>query len=334
MTLLINDDAQHALRLMLDQSANLFVTSPPYYMQRDYEVPGQVGREGSVQEYLERLWPVFDQARRVLTDDGLCVVNLGDKYLDGCLQLIPQEFAVGMKKRGWIPLNDITWHKTNYKGENVKSRFGSNGEAIFVFAKSRRHYFKKLYQQYSPKTIKRCRQFVERGERFDPARHKQDKHMPSQAPMLVLERIAKKLVASGRFPEGADVPCAGAEDLDLLDSCGCGVRSVWSMATAQCRDAHFATWPPKLVRRLVLACCPPGGTVVDPFVGVGTTLVVVEDIAEDEEIPWSGVGIGIDLNAEYLEFARRNVLAARAERAAAREKAARTRSRSGRQVDR
>jgi site-specific DNA-methyltransferase (adenine-specific) len=334
MTLLIKDDAEHAVGLMLDKSANLFVTSPPYYMQRDYEVAGQIGREGSVQEYLERLRAVFDQAQRVLTEDGICVVNLGDKYLDGCLQLIPQEFAVGMKKRGWTPLNDITWHKLNCKPENVKSRFGCDAEAIYVFAKSKKHYFRKQYQPYSPKTIERCRQFIERGEKFDATRHKQDPHSPSQAPMLVLERITKRVIRPGQGAQGMHVAHADAESRDALDSCGCGVRSVWSMATAQCRVAHYATWPPRLVQRFILACCPPGGTVVDPFVGVGTTVVTVEDLTDDEELQWSGVGIGIDLNAEYLRLARGNILAARAERAAAREKAARSRSRRCQQANR
>ncbi len=241
MTLLIHDDAEHALRHMLDESANLFVTSPPYYMQRDYEVAGQIGREGSVQEYLERLWPVFDQAQRVLTRDGICVVNLGDKYLDGCLQLIPHEFAVGMKRREWIPINDITWHKLNCKPENVQSRFGNDGEAIYVFAKRKKHYFKRPRQPYAPKTIERCGQVVERGEKFDPARHKQDKHSPSQAPMLLLERISRKVIVPGRDAHGTCRPGAGGEDLDEFDCDGCGVRSVWSMATAQCQCAHFAT---------------------------------------------------------------------------------------------
>ena len=71
--------------------------------------------------------------------------------------------------------------------------------------------------------------------------------------------------------------------------------------------------------RVLLACCPPGGTVVDPFVGVGTTVVVSEQLAEEGTLPC--IGIGIDLNAKYVKIARENVLAAREKRAAAREKA-------------
>ena len=285
-----------------------------------------------MREYLERLWAVFDQAKRVLTDDGLCVVNLGDKYLDGCLQLIPHQFAVGMKERGWIPLNDVTWHKTNCKPESVRLRFSNDAEAIYVFAKSKRHYFRKQYEPYSPKTVERCKQFIKRGETFDLCRHKQDRHSPSQAPMLVLERIAKNLVVPGQAPHGMHIACANGDNRDVFDSRGRGVRSVWSMPTAQCRDDHFATWPPKLVRRILLACCPPGGTVVDPFVGSGTTVVIVEDLTEDEHIEWKGTGIGVDINDEYVQLTRQNVLAAREKRAAAREKAARARSRRRKQT--
>jgi site-specific DNA-methyltransferase (adenine-specific) len=294
---------------------NELVTSPPYYWQRDYEVAGQIGRERLVREYLERLWAVFDQGRRVLTKDGICVVNLGDKRLKGCLQLIPHEFALGMKNRGWIVLNDVTWHKTNCKPESARSRFGCDSEYIFVFAKSRKHYFNKQYEPYSPKTIERCKQFVQRNEKFDPSRHKQDKHSPSQAPMLILGRIAKNLIVPGQSPNGMHIARANGINRDLFDSRGRGVRSVWALPTAQYRKAHFAAWPPKLVRRVLLAGCPPGGLVVDPFVGSGTTVVVAEDLTAEDLLRCTV--IGIDLNADYLELARQEIVMAREKRNAA-----------------
>jgi site-specific DNA-methyltransferase (adenine-specific) len=303
MTLLIHDDAEHALGLMHDEWANQFATSPPYYNQRDYGIAGQIGRERSVQEYLKRLWAVFDQARRVLTKDGLAFVNLGDKYVNGCLQLIPQQFAIGMKNRGWIVLNDVTWHKTNCKPESVRARFCSDAEAIFVFAKSRKHYFCKQFEPYSPKTVERCRQFHERKEKFAASRHKQDKDSPSQAPMLLLERIAKNMIIPGQAVHGMHAARANGDNRDVFDGRGRGVRSVWPMPTAQYRGSHFAVWPPKLVRRMILAGCPPGGTVVDPFVGIGTTVIVAEELG--------CTGIGIDCNSDYLEMASGNILAAR-----------------------
>ena len=85
------------------------------------------------------------------------------------------------------------------------------------------------------------------------------------------------------------------------------MRSVWSLAVGRCQKAHFATWPHALVRRMILAGCPPGGTLIDPFVDSGTTLVVAEELG--------CTGIGIDLNPDYLELARQEILDARAKRA-------------------
>jgi site-specific DNA-methyltransferase (adenine-specific) len=321
MSMLVLGDALEVLRAMPGGSANQLLTSPPYYWQRDYGVRGQIGRERTAEEFLARLLAVFDEGRRVLTEDGICCVNLGDKYLDGCLQLIPHRFAAGMKERGWIVLNDVTWHKVNCKPESVRSRFGCDAEAIFVFAKSRRHYFAKQYEPYSPRTVERIRQFCERKERFDASRHKQDKDRPSQAPMLLLERIAKNLVVPGQSAHGMHVARANGDNRDVFDGRGRGVRSVWPLPVARYAGAHFAVWPFEVPRRLILAGCPPGGTVLDPFTGVGTSVVVAEGLDR--------TGIGIDINPEYLELARRNVLAARENRARAMEKAAR----SGRRHD-
>jgi site-specific DNA-methyltransferase (adenine-specific) len=85
------------------------------------------------------------------------------------------------------------------------------------------------------------------------------------------------------------------------------MRTVWSLAVARFDGLHFAVWPRELVRRIVLAGCPPGGTVLDPFVGAGTTIVVAEELGR--------VGIGIDISAEFLAIARQAVLEAREERA-------------------
>ena len=101
---------------------------------------------------------------------------------------------------------------------------------------------------------------------------------------------------------------------DFYDMRGRRTRSVWSLPVGRYSGPHYAPWPPELPRRLILAGCPPGGTVLDLFVGVGTSVVVAEDLDR--------TGIGIDINPDYLELARRNVLEAREKRARAVEKAA------------
>ncbi len=191
MSLLIHGDALDVLRGMPSESANIIPTSPPYWQQRDYEADGQIGRERTVGEYLDRLFPVFDQAWRVLKPDGTCWVNLGDTSVKKCLQLVPWRFAAGMVERGWILRQVIIWHKKNPKPESVKSRFTNAWEPIFFFAKNEQHFFSRQFEPCCKATMKRCEAFVKRGEKFDPARHKHDPLNVRQAPMRILERVAK-----------------------------------------------------------------------------------------------------------------------------------------------
>ena len=288
-TKLIQGDAINALQLIPDGIVNEIATSPPYYNQRDYRAAGQIGREHSVQEYLERLWEFFRQAWPKLTDDGLACVNLGDKYVDGCLQLIPSRFAIGMLERGWVLLNDITWHKTNGKPESVKCRFTTDSESIYIFAKSKSHYFNRLFEPYRSDPSKRDRRVVEQDDRCNPI-------TPVKA------RSAKNLVVPGQTPHGMHLARLVGKGRDIYDPRGRNMRSVWSLPVGRCPDSHFAVWPAELARRLIMAGCPPGGTVLDPFVGSGTTMVVAIELGRR--------GIGIDINAEYLAIARENILRA------------------------
>lgn len=324
MSLLILGDALEVLRSVPGESANEFVTSPPFFRQRDYGVDGQIGRERSVQEYLDRLFPVFDQAWRVLKPDGTCWVNLGDTSVKKGLQLVPWLFAEGMVKRGWILRQVIIWHKKNPKPESVKSRFTNAWEPIFFFAKNEQHFFSRQFERCCKATMKRCEAFVKRGEKFDPVRHKHDPLNARQSPMRILERVAKNLVVPGQTPHGMHVARANGDNRDVFDRRGRrNMRSVWRLAVAQCRSKHFAVWPAELVRRMIRAGCPRGGVVIDPFIGSGTSLVVAEQLG--------CTGIGIDISAEFLAIARQMILKARAKRAKAGEKAAKS---GGRRVSR
>lgn len=306
MTLLLNGDARDVLRAMPEGIVNQAVTSPPYWRQRDYGDPRQIGQEKTIQEFLNRMWAVFDEIRRILTRDGTCWVNLGDKYVDTSAQLIPEQFVVGMKRRGWLVTNKIIWHKPNCKPESVKSRFTNDWEPIYFFAKSKDHYFRQLFEPYSPATISRCERFVRNYERFDPLRHKYDPSGLAQTPFRVLESIARKAGAVQETPNGNCMARANAAGQDARCELGRNMRCVWSLPTAGYRGTHFAVWPPQLVVRIIRAGCPKGGIVLDPFVGSGTTLAVAE--AEGCS------GIGIDLRPNYLEMAANTVLDARVKR--------------------
>ena len=308
MSSLILGDAESSARLLRNESVNSVVMSPPYWMQRDYGTDGQIGRERTVREYLERLWAVLREVWRVLTPEGTCFVNLGDKYIGKRRMLIPERFTVGMDDMGWITRNAIIWHKKNPKPESIRSRFSNDWEAIYFFAKSERHYFATQYEPYSQSSVKRCVQFLKNGEHFDPSQHKHDPANVRQASMCITERVAKNLCIPGQIPHGMHLERNVGKGRDLFDVRGRRMRCVWSLPVGRYRGAHYATWPPELVRRLIMAGCPPGGTVLDLFVGSGTSIVEAENLG--------CVGIGVDNNRDYLELAQQRILEARAKRAA------------------
>jgi site-specific DNA-methyltransferase (adenine-specific) len=142
-TRIATGDALNVLRHLPSESVCACVTSPPYWLVRDYEVTGQNGLEPTPQDYVERLCGVFDEVRRVLRPDGTCWVVLGDRYFksgDGgaekSLALIPSRFAIAMADRGWTLRNKIIWHKPNAIPTSVKDRFTIDYEFLFFFAKT------------------------------------------------------------------------------------------------------------------------------------------------------------------------------------------------------
>jgi site-specific DNA-methyltransferase (adenine-specific) len=318
-------DARDKLNLIPDESINSCVTSPPYWMLRDYRAgPDELGKELTIQAYLDNLLQVIDDVHRVLMPHGTFWLNLGDTYATQAgtskgtyypetgsirnvtngdvliksaelphksLCLIPYRIAIAMQDRGWIIRNVAIWHKPDGMPESVQDRFTVDYESLFFCTKNPQYYFKQQLRPYSDKTLKRCRSYIENGESFDPACHKFDPNCPSQAPFKLLGRIAKKLAANGK---------------DVFNPIGANMRCVWTISTAGYRGAHFAVFPEKLVEICIDAGCPPGGTVLDPFLGSGTVAVVAERLGRN--------CYGIELNPKYAQHARERILTARAQR--------------------
>ena len=222
MTLLLRGDAREVLGAFPDGSVNACVTSPPYWMLRDYGIVGQIGRENAVEEYLQRLLNIFDEVQRVLTPEGTCWVNLGDKYRDTCAQLIPERFAIGMVERGWILRSKIIWHKKNSKPESIKSRFTIDWEPIYFFAKSKQHFFKQQFEPYCPETLARAER---NKEAFDPSKHKQDANNPRH----LHGHIVKSMRLVGGIPETMHKNRSKGMGQDMYYDSGRNMRSVWML---------------------------------------------------------------------------------------------------------
>jgi site-specific DNA-methyltransferase (adenine-specific) len=294
-------DALDLLREMPDRSAQCCVTSPPYYGLRDYGVAGQIGLEASPAEYVAALVATFAEVRRVLRDDGTLWLNLGDSYcsakgnpgpnsvdgkqsarrgwtrpqdwpMDGFkgkdLIGIPWMVAFALRADGWFLRSDIIWAKTNPMPESVRDRPTRAHEYLFLLTKSRRYV-------YDSDAIREPATDTGRVN----GRNGRDEH-PSARPPGACPRTLKRL------------------DYSQL---GRNKRSVWTIPTKAYAAAHFATFPPALVEPCVLAGCPEGGVVLDPFAGAATTGLVALRLNRSF--------VGIELNPEYVEIARERILA-------------------------
>lgn len=131
-----------------DESIDMCITSPPYYNLRDYDNANQLGREETVDKYIDNLINVFNEVQRVLKSDGSLFVNIDDVYYNKCLMCIPDMFKIKMIQQGWICRNEIIWHKPNAMPSSVKTRYNNDYEKIFFFTKQQDYYFKTQYEPF------------------------------------------------------------------------------------------------------------------------------------------------------------------------------------------
>ena len=146
---ILQGDVLHQARKIPDNSINCIITSFPYWNQRDYGIDGQWGLEDTYQEYLEKIYTLMVELKRILRSDGTCWVNLGDTYgsqqtkglQEKCRAGIPERFYAWCIDNGWIARNHIPWYKPNGMPSSIKDRFTNKWESIFFLVKSKKYFF-------------------------------------------------------------------------------------------------------------------------------------------------------------------------------------------------
>ena len=297
-------DCLQVLKTLPDESVHCCVTSPPYYALRDYGTDGQIGREATPKEYVSRLTDVFAEVRRVLRSDGTMWLNISDTFagkgnqgdfidpknpngrngqaialnnkVEGCKPKdmigIPWLLAFALRDSGWYLRNDIIWMKENPMPESVKDRCARCYEHIFLFSKSRRYHFDHLAiaEPIAEATAQRLKRGV--------GSNKYGTAIPGQQQRQTINQPR----SHGAITDG---------DINPLRN----KRDVWVINTVPFKGAHYAAYPPKLVETCLLAGCPEGGIVLDPFMGSGTTGMVAKRMKRHY--------IGIELNPDFTEMA-------------------------------
>lgn len=297
----LTGDCRETLPTLEAESVHCVITSPPYWLQRDYGHEGQIGQEATPAEYIANLVAVFGLVRRVLRPDGVAFVNIGDGYRNKQLLLLPARFGIAMQEDGWILRSEIVWAKTRPIPESVTDRPSSAHEKIWFFSKSRDYHYANeaaVMPLQESTYSKGARAFSRRGSlrrdtgRYDPGMRDSRRHGPAYVP-------GKQTAEAGRRTEGFnerwDAGADQARTTRRLRNYEEAPVTVWKFAPAQFDGAHFATFPAELVERCLAAGCPEGGTVLDPFAGAGTTGLVAAQLGYESVL--------CEVNPAYMDLA-------------------------------
>ena len=269
-------DVRETLKTVPDNSVNCCISSPPYYGLRSY-VPDtaeykcdEIGIEETPEEFISNLVKVYQEVKRVLTDDGTCFINIGDSYCnhktpsipgvkESDLIGIPWLLAFALRADGWYLRQDIIWAKACsgvYSGgsvmpESTKSRFCRSHEYIFMLTKSPKYFFNIDAVSEKVEAINR----IYSNNNMENRKGKGD------------EQFAINGKSQDAWYAKARERIAAGEELKR------NRRSVWTVQIRPSKVSHYATYPSELVEPCILAGCPENGVVLDPFGGTGTTAV-------------------------------------------------------------
>jgi DNA modification methylase len=300
---IIQGDALTRLKELPSESVDCCITSPPYFGLRDYGVEGQIGLEESPEAYVSKLVDVFREVRRVLKKEGTLWLNLGDSYAGSGkggqseekrsenwqpqygnkgkryglkpkdLIGIPWMVAFALRADGWWLRSDIIWHKPNCMPESVTDRPTKSHEYMFLLSKSKKYY-------YDAEVI--SEDAINTKMPGKNMRDTRETYGPQNGGNSGL-RDLKQRYKNGDWPTKRNK------------------RTVWTVATKPYSEAHFATFPEKLIEPCILAGCPEGGICLDPFFGAGTTGLVAKKLGRHF--------IGIELNEAYIGMAQKRIAA-------------------------
>lgn len=305
---IILENCLSGLKKIPDNTIDCSVSSPPYWGLRDYGVEEQLGQESDFKEFVSKLIEIYSEIYRVLKPTGTCFVNLGDTYagsgsgttknadiskyvenskqvyvlpngtskasqfrgtnLNKSLLMIPERFAIGMLDNGWILRNQIIWHKPNQMPQSATDRFTVDFEKIFFFVKQSTGYY--FEQQLEPYTKP-----LDRWGGTDLEANGDSTWDNGTGQTSYRNRNMRP------NPEGKNM------------------RTVWSINTVPYSEAHFATYPEKLVERMIKSGCPENGVVLDPFMGAGTTGLVARKLNRNY--------VGFEINSEYKKIAENRI---------------------------
>lgn len=243
-----HSDALELLRTVPDQSFNSIITSPPYFAQRDYGIVAQIGLEDTPQDYVDALVTVFREARRTLKDDGTFWLNIGDNYVG----------ATSQHRAGGSQGKTSRYSRKHMNGIPTTGR-GRRNKLFYEMGLPMKSLvgmpWRVAFALQNDGWILRCDVIWHRPTASESVRDR-----PTHAHEYVFMFSKKQWYYYDRSA--------------MLTGTGANIQTVWRVTGTPFTGGHCATFPPELIEPIVLASCPQGGVVLDPFGGSGTVGVV------------------------------------------------------------
>jgi site-specific DNA-methyltransferase (adenine-specific) len=319
---IICGDCEKELRNLPSDSVDLVITSPPYFQQREYAGGNGIGNEKDIDEYIYNIVQIFRQCVRVTKPTGTVVFNIGDKYVNGNLLLVPYRFALEIQKLKLVKLiNELTWVKLNPTPKQDTRKLISSTEPFFIFAKSNGYYFnREAFLEYKDKYCN--------GNRRTPGNDVGKKYyelIDNAELTAVQKQLAKKEleeviteVKSGKLDSfrmkikgihalpyggqaGGRLTQIKTKGFTIIKIYGNSLRRDVIESTVESikGNIHPAVYPEFVVQEIVKMLTKEGDVVLDPFLGSGTTAVVAKRLNRNY--------IGIEIHPEYVDYAKQRL---------------------------
>lgn len=314
-------DNNEILQTLPSNSIDLVITSPPYFQQRDYG-GGGVGNEKTVEEYVVNLIKIFKECVRVTKETGTIVFNLGDKYIDGNLLLVPYRFAIEVQKLRLVKLiNELTWIKTNPTPKQCNKKLISATEPFFIFSKTDNYFFNRdafleyndnLYSGTKKKAGKdvgkKYFELIEKSNLSIEQKTQAKKELLeviTEAKQGKIESFRMKIKGVHALPYGGQaggrLTQIETKGFTIIKIHGNSMRRDIIESTVETikGNIHPAVYPEFIIQELLKLLTKENDIVLDPFLGSGTTAVVAQRLKRNY--------IGIEIHSNYIEYAEKRI---------------------------
>ncbi|MDR3112681.1 MAG: site-specific DNA-methyltransferase [Elusimicrobiota bacterium] len=314
------DNALFFLKRLSDNSIDLVITSPPYFQQRDYGYGG-IGNEATEEEYINNLVLIFNECLRVVKPTGAMVFNLGDKYSNGNLLLIPYKFALKvLEEKKVFLINQLTWAKANPTPRQEHRKLIQSTEPFFIFAKAKDYCFKlgEYLSHLDRKNKKMENSSSKIGEKYfeiinqSNLTTEEKENAKRELEKVIIEVKLGKMESFRMKIRGIHKDAYGGMEggrnnqirrngFTIIKITGSAMKKdlIESPVEITKGNKHTAVYPLYIIQELVKLLSNNGDTVLDPFCGSGTTCIAAKNLGRNY--------VGIEINPEYVLLSQKRI---------------------------